>query len=88
MKFKVFSVYDVKSESFGMPVFFAATGQAIRAFDDQCNKPGQVMHDHPADFVLNQLGEYDDTTGQLIPLKVQPLGTGADFVKTNNPDEE
>lgn len=82
MKFLVFSVLDAKSEAYGMPLFFAAKGQAIRAFDDQVNSQESLISKHPKDFTLCHIGEFDDTTGLLVPLN-QPvsLGTGADFKK-------
>lgn len=87
MKYSVFAVHDIKAENFGMPVFFAAKGQAIRAFDDQCNAAESLIGQHPQDFTLYQIGEYDDSTGLLIPLpQPTPLGTGVDYVR-NQPEE-
>lgn len=84
MKFKIFSVYDLKGEAFGMPLFFAAKGQAVRAFDDQCNDPSSTIAKHPGDYTLMEIGEYDDSNGLLVPLtEPASLGTGVDFKKVN-----
>lgn len=85
MKFKVFSVYDSKAEAFGTPIFFAAKGQATRAFDDQCNKPDSPMCMHPGDFTLFEIAEFDSSTGQITPLPTpQSLGTGVEYQRGDN----
>ena len=82
MKYLVFAVYDRKAEAYGMPIFFAAKGQAVRAFDDQCNQAGSMMNLHPQDYTLYQIGEYTDSDGLMVPL-TSPVGfgTGVDYLK-------
>lgn len=80
MKHLIFAVYDSKAEAFGMPMFFAAKGQAIRAFDDQCNDPSSMIGQHPGDFTLFELGSYDVSTGKITPLSTPAsLGTGVEY---------
>jgi len=82
-KLLVFSVYDSKAEVYGTPIFFAAKGLATRAFDDQANKPDSPIFQHPGDFTLFQLGEFDQDSGQLIPLpSPSSLGTGVEYKRT------
>lgn len=82
MKLKIFGVFDTKAGAFlSPPMFFGATGQAVRYFSDGVNEPGTAVNRHPGDYRLFQLGEYDDQDGSLIPLeKPVPLGFGTEFV--------
>lgn len=79
MKHYVFAVFDAKGESFGMPLFFPAKGQAIRAFDDQANDENSQICKHPGDYTLFCIGEYDAQVGLLTPLTKAALGTGVDY---------
>ncbi len=85
MKFLAFSVYDKAAENYNTPQFFAAKGQAIRAFDDEANREDSPIHKHEEDYTLYQIGEFDDSTGQLVPLtKPVPLGTASDFKRAES----
>jgi hypothetical protein len=80
MKFLAFSIFDKAAENFNTPMFLAAKGQAIRAFDDQANSPDSMIYKHPTDYVLYHIGEYDDSNGLLTPLlKPHQMGSGLDF---------
>lgn len=80
IKLLVFSVFDTKAEIYGTPVFFATRGLATRAFEDQCNKLDSPLCDHPGDFTLFQIGEFDSEKGLLIPLpSPASLGTGVEY---------
>lgn len=84
---KVFGVRDTKAMAFLQPFFSASTGAAMRAFDDAVNEDGKSMlAKHPEDYVLYELADYDDSTGEFkncVPIKM--LGCGADFRKEVNP---
>lgn len=68
MKQNVFAVYDSKAEMFNQPMFFKAVPEALRAFEDECNRPESALAKHPDDYTLFQIGEYDVETGLLTPL--------------------
>lgn len=65
---KIFSVYDSKSEAYGMPMFLRSVAEAIRSFTDAANSSDSMLAKHPADFTLFELGEYDQLSGVLTPL--------------------
>lgn len=65
MKFKIFSIYDSKAESFNTPMFLPAEGQAIRTFEDAVNEKGSPMNTHPEDYTLFLLGEFDTDLGSV-----------------------
>lgn len=82
---KVYSVRDSKAESYGTPIFLPTDGLALRAFEDQVQREGSPLYDHPEDFCLFLLGTFDEHTGRLEPLE-QPksLGQAVEYVKTTN----
>lgn len=71
MIIKVFSIRDTKSEAFQRPFFDVSTGSAIRAFTQLVNSGDteQLVALCPEDFALFEIGEFDDSTGALIPLQ-------------------
>lgn len=83
-KLLVFSVFDSKAEVFNTPMFFPAKGLAIRAFDDECNREESQIRKHAGDYTLFEIGEFDQDTGQLVPLPTPvSLGIGVEFVRDN-----
>lgn len=74
----VFAVKDVKSGSFALPFCSPTPGTAERNFAQSVNGGQEaIVSAHPEDFELWQLGEFDDTSGQLIPQDPVCLVNGA-----------
>lgn len=68
------AVWDSAAQVYGQPIFVPTVAVAARSFIDEC---GRVADDnplskHPEDFELRVLGEYDDSTGLLIPSPEGP----------------
>ena len=78
---KVFTVYDLKSESYMPPFCVRAKGEAIRGFADQANDKNSAIGAHPSDYVLYELGDYDDRTAkfELLGDKLQ-VAVASDYV--------
>lgn len=73
---KMFAVLDTKVEAYQAPMSFRTRGQAIRAFQEACSDNNTQFHKHPDDFVLFEIGEYDETTGMLLPYEAKvPIGS-------------
>lgn len=82
MKLRMYSVYDSKALVYGQPMFISSVGSAIRAFTDLCNDPQSIVCKHPTDFVLYEVGEYDDSTGVVFAKSpFVNLGLASDFKK-------
>lgn len=84
MKSKVYTVYDSKIEAYMSPFLMQTKGQAIRAFSDTVNDPDSKngFHQHPEDFTLFEIGEYDDQTGVYTMHEAKiSLGTATEFKK-------
>lgn len=62
---KLYVVYDSKSETYTAPTVNPARGQAIRSFADAVNSGHGVLSQHPADFTLFEIGDYDIHTGVI-----------------------
>lgn len=63
MKMKVYSVHDQKAEAFLQPFFVQSRGLAVRSFSDAVNDEKHHFNKHLEDYILFELGEYDDATG-------------------------
>ena len=79
MIYKIFSVWDAKTEAYMQPFFSPTVGSGIRAFTDACSDPNSMLAKHPGDFTLQLVGEFDDATGTLLDQNPQALGSGDDY---------
>lgn len=76
----VYTVYDSKTEAYLPPFFMKTKGQAIRAFTDTVNNRESQFWQHPADFTLFEIGEYNEASGELLNHDANiPLGMAIDF---------
>jgi len=62
-KFRVYSIFDDKAETYGPPVFYPNKSVAMRSFSDTVRNPDSMLYRHPADFRLYELGVFCDATG-------------------------
>lgn len=73
------AVFDNAIQAFAQPFFVAARGAALRSFQDEVNRSdGQPnpLNQHPEDFDLYVLSEYDDHTGLFIHNTPELLARG------------
>lgn len=76
MLLKVFSVYDVKVGAYLPPLFFRSKLEAIRAFSSAVADSQHQFCQHPEDYTLFELGEWDDGDAKFkANLTVIPLVT-------------
>ena len=84
---KLFTVYDAKSETYSAPSANPSRGQAARSFGDAVNTPHSVerpnvLNQHPEDFTLFEIGEFDLRTGVITLYDACfAVGNGLDFVE-------
>lgn len=67
MIMKIFAVKDRKVEAFLQPFFSPTLGSAIRSLSEVLEDEKHTFSKHAADYVLYDLGEYDDATGCIAP---------------------
>ena len=72
MKMVICSIRDSAADAYGRPFFLPSVGVAIRSFTDEVNRPSEdnQIYQHPEDFDLFELGEFDDTSGRSTLLDV------------------
>lgn len=68
MLLKVFSVYDAKAFAYLPPFFMAEKGMAARVFTEAVRDKSHQFGKFPEDYILFQIGSYDDQTGNLMAL--------------------
>lgn len=79
-KVKMVSVYDSAVGAYLPPQFLRSKGEAIRAFINAIGDPKSQFFQHPADYTLFELGEFDDQTGRFeIFAAPIPYGTALEF---------
>lgn len=83
MVLKVFSIMDVKAECFAHPFYQQSAGLAIRAFGDVCGDDKMPFKRHPDDFVLYELGEFDDGLGEFRGIPPKAIANARQFAPQN-----
>lgn len=77
----IYSIHDNKANAYLPPFFLHNKNMAIRTFSDAVQDEGHAFNRHPDDYSLWEIGEFDDTTGEIIyhtPHKA--LGCGVDYI--------
>lgn len=82
MQQQIFSVFDSKAEAF-LPPFYAPTpGVAMRSFEAAANSAEHDFHKYAGDYMLFQLGSFEDSTGKFeirdVPVS---LGLAITFIR-------
>lgn len=77
----LFTVHDVKAETFMPPFCVPSKGLAIRAFEDCVNSDEHHFGRHPADYTLFSLGHFDTDSGEIVLADRQSVGNGIEFVR-------
>jgi hypothetical protein len=72
MKMVICSIRDSAADAYGRPFFLPSVGVAIRSFTDEVNRASEdnQIYQHPEDFDLFELGEFDDANGKFALLDV------------------
>lgn len=71
------AVFDSKIGGYAVPFSVRSRGEAIRSFEDACRDEKMPFKAHPGDFSLFYVGEFDDSTGQVVAVQPERL-IGAD----------
>ncbi len=76
----VFVVFDAAAQAYIQPFFMATRGQAIRSFTDAANDPTHAFCQHPKDYTLFTLGQYDDANASFdLALTPEPMGNALEY---------
>ena len=77
---KMFAVRDLKVEKYMKPFFAETTGEAIRYFEGLVVDPQTTVARWPRDFVLYELGVFDEESALCETHSPLELGSAADFM--------
>lgn len=72
---KAFTILDTKTGIYNAPFFVHLAAHAIRAICDLCNAGDSTPARYPHDFMLFEIGEYDDNTGLLSSREYMNYGS-------------
>ncbi len=86
MRRSLYCVRDSAMAAVHAPFMAPSDGVAMRSFRDECTRKreGNMMAEHPEDFELYCVGEYEEDTGVLIPSEPRMLLRGKDCVSLVN----
>lgn len=68
MKQLAFSLLDEKAGTFSPPVFYMTPGLVVRAISDMISEGKSPIAKHAEDYVLYEVGAFDEVTGKLSVL--------------------
>ncbi len=80
MRVRAFAVLDQKAKAFLPPIFYPEVGQAVRVFSDCVNDKTHPFGLHPEDYVLYEIGLYDDAKALLEAYGPEMVITGMQVV--------
>lgn len=81
---KIFAIYDNKAEAYMQPFYATTVGLALRIFADNVGNPETIMHKNPNDFVIFEIGSFDDQTGELVNYETNKnLGMAIEYHPDN-----
>jgi len=63
------ALYDRATEAFAPVMTVHTRGEAIRSFRNECQNKQSPIAQHPTDYELWQIGQYNDQTGEIEPGK-------------------
>lgn len=84
---KLFCMYDVKAQHFIQPFAETSTHAALRGFEVAVNEGKSTFSRFPDDFCLMELGDFDQTSGQITPATA-PINLGSARTVLRNPVEQ
>lgn len=66
MLLNIYSVYDEKSEAFGIPFFVINDALALRNYDVLLNDDNSIVSKFPSDFKLYRIGVFNDVDSSIV----------------------
>lgn len=77
---KILIMRDIKANAYGVPMFVASIGGAVRSFGDEINKSdGNALALHPEDYELYHVGEYNELTAEFKFCEREQVALGSNL---------
>lgn len=85
---KLFQIYDKVAMTVAGVIMSSARPEAIiRDFTELLANPNTQLHKYPDDFILLEIGEQNQNTGELTPCDPKTIYTGSHWKRLQaNPD--
>ncbi len=84
MIYKMFSIFDSKTNCFSKPFYCLTIGEAERTFADAALDEASPFYRHPEDYFLYSVGEFHDDTTDLDSFPPLALGSAAELTNRVN----
>lgn len=68
MELKIYSIRDIKGDTFNAPFYKNTHGEAERDFTKLANDEKSQVKEFPEDYQLFHIGKYNTQTGVITPL--------------------
>lgn len=83
---KLYGVVDRVSGVVDGPHKAVNEGQFLRSFSDAVADKSSAIGQHPSDFYVVELGNFDDSNGDIVPLEsgAKRIADATDFVAKEN----
>lgn len=86
---KVYTMYDKQSASYGTPMFARSDHEmVVVVVEFIAGNMAPRWKDHPADFILYSIGEFDQATGMFHNRPMVPVGEVANMTTVRQRFEE
>lgn len=76
---KIFTVLDTKAGAYCQPFFSRTNETALRDFGVAASQEGHVFNKHASDYILHEIGSWDEETGMIHGYPPVALATAAQF---------
>lgn len=73
------SVYDTKALAHLNIATLRTKAEAIRQFESAVKDPKSQFNQHPSDFVLKHVADYNEISGEVTPIPHAILATASEF---------
>lgn len=78
---KIYTVQDIKGDTYLPPIYYQNQVQASRAFETAVKDENSQFYKFPEDFVLLEIGEWDEDKGKLSPYSDHKIiCTASEFI--------
>ncbi len=80
MKTQIYSIFDTAAGVYQKPIFARADGEIMREFQNICTDVEHPCGQHPEDYSLIRLGNFNDQNGLVANEENECLCTGLEMV--------
>lgn len=85
MQNQIYSIYDTKLQAYFSPFTAQNDAVALRNFADLANDPQSRISQHPEDYQLIAVGEWNDSSGEITQTDHKNLGFASEYIQNVSP---